>query len=119
MYRTISSPSRKWIFVPALIAIGVIAVLVIASVDFYRAPPALGYYPWYGWFPFGWFFFIPVIFVIFFAFRWFLWGGWGWGHGWYYRQYSDPAMETLKQRFARGEITKEQFEQMAKDLEQH
>jgi len=120
MYQTNSKPSRKWIFVPALIAIGAIAVLAVASIYFYRSsPPTSGYFPWYGWFPFGWFFFIPVIFLVFFAFRWFLWGGWGWGHGWYYRQYSDPAMETLKQRFARGEITKEQFEQMAKDLEQH
>jgi putative membrane protein len=118
MYQENSNLSRKWIFAPALIAIGAIAVVAVASIYFYHSsPPA--YFPWYGWFPFGWFFFIPVIFLVFFAFRWFLWGGWGWGHGWYYRQYSDPAMETLKQRFARGEITKEQFEQMAKDLEQH
>jgi uncharacterized membrane protein len=28
-------------------------------------------------------------------------------------------MDTLRQRYARGEISKEQFEQMSHDLEQH
>lgn len=31
----------------------------------------------------------------------------------------DPAMEALRQRYARGEITKEQFDQMARDLQSH
>lgn len=42
-----------------------------------------------------------------------------------YRRYArawqnyDPAIDTLRQRYARGEISKEQFEQMSRDLEQH
>jgi putative membrane protein len=41
--------------------------------------------------------------------------------GYYYRgwyQY-DNAMDSLRQRYARGEITRDQFEQMAGDLEKH
>jgi putative membrane protein len=36
--------------------------------------------------------------------------------GWY--RY-DSAMDSLRQRYARGEITRDQFEQMAGDLEKH
>jgi len=31
----------------------------------------------------------------------------------------DSAMRVLRERFARGELTKEQFEQMRKDLAQN
>ena len=34
---------------------------------------------------------------------------------WRYRRY-DPAMQLLRERYARGEISKEQFSQMAQDL---
>lgn len=77
--------------------------------------PASATYPWLWWFPFGWFIFIPVFFLIFFAVRWYFWGGWWWGRGWYYGY--DPALDTLRQRFAKGEITKEQYDQMRRDLE--
>jgi uncharacterized membrane protein len=40
---------------------------------------------------------------------------WGAGRRWRYMQ--DPVY-ILKQRYARGEITKEQFDQMMKDLAQ-
>jgi putative membrane protein len=111
-------PSRAWFLVPI---IGVMAVIGIAVAAFFLYRPAtVTAYPFYGWwFPFPWFFIIPAIFLLFFGLRWIFWGGWGWGGGWYYRSYNDPALEILKERFARGELTKEQFEQMAKDLEQH
>ncbi|MDG6902652.1 MAG: SHOCT domain-containing protein [Nitrososphaerota archaeon] len=57
---------------------------------------------------------------MFFIFRVAFWG-WGGGWGWrrrYWYGYGD-AREILRQRYARGEITKEQFEQMSRDLEQH
>jgi putative membrane protein len=100
--------------------IGIILVVgIAAAIFFFYGPAAVGTYPYYGWwwFPFPWFFIIPVIFLAFFAFRWIFWGGWG--GRWYYQQYQDRALEILKERFARGEITKEQFEQIAKDLEGH
>jgi putative membrane protein len=106
--------SLGWILVPIL-ALAILAA-VLAGFAFY-GNSSHGPFPYYGWLGgpfFGWFFFIPLIFIAFFAFRWFWWRPWG--RGWY--GYDDPAMETLRQRFARGEITKEQYEQMAKDLEQ-
>jgi putative membrane protein len=107
--------SRNWILVPALILISAIAVLVIVSFYYVRPASAFGEYPFYGWFPFGWFFFVPVVFLIFFVFRWVLWGGWGWGR--YYDD--DRALVVLKERFARGELSEEQFEQMTKELEKY
>jgi putative membrane protein len=117
VYRQNNIPSRRWFLVPLLVISGLIAIFVGASLYFYRAPPATVTYPWFGfwWFPFGWFIFIPVIFIAFFAFRWFLWGGWGWGRS--YGNNYDPALETLRERFARGEISREQFDQMVKDLQ--
>src|SRR5574341_1450171 len=36
-----------------------------------------------------------------------------------YWRYGDDAYYILRERYARGEITKEQFEQMMRDLQQH
>lgn len=74
-------------------------------------------------FPFdSWWNLIWIFFVVFWIFPWFFgWGWWGWG-GYRYRRwyrYNDDAYEILKQRYAKGEITKEQFDQMIRDLEQH
>jgi Short C-terminal domain len=57
------------------------------------------------------FFFIPVFFVAFFVFRFSWWGC----RGWYFHE--DSATVMLRERFARGELTREQFEQMRKDLQ--
>jgi uncharacterized membrane protein len=70
---------------------------------------------WY-FFPFGFFFFF---FIIFGVGRLIFWPwGWGWRRNWYYHQH-DEAADILRQRYARGEITKDQFTAMMKDLEQH
>jgi putative membrane protein len=116
--RNQGGPSRLWLLIPI---IGVLLVVsFVAAFFFYRPPAVESFYPWFGWwFPFPLFFIIPVIFLVFFGFRWFLWGGWGWGGRWYYNHNSDRAMEILKERFARGEITRDQYEQMTKDLESH
>jgi uncharacterized membrane protein len=46
---------------------------------------------------------------------------WGWRRGYYHGSrwgYGGDAKETLKLRYARGEIAKEQFDQMKKDLDE-
>src|SRR2546428_2838007 len=111
--------------VVALIAI--LAILVVGGLAFgatraASAPAAVGY-PYYGFFPFG-FFFFPFGFIFFFfivfAVFCFLFWGWGWGgrYRWDGHYWGGPA-GVLQERYARGEITQEQFEQMMRDLEQH
>lgn len=110
------SPSRAWFLIPIVV---VAAVLATVPFFFLRLVEPVGY-PWYGWwfFPFPFFVIFPIIFLAFFGLRWIFWGGWR-GRSWYYGTYDDPALQILKERFARGELSKDQFEQMAKDLEQH
>ena len=114
-------------FVWAIVALAVLAVLFflgVAAVHYYY-PTTMPYsgYPWFGWwfFPFGFIFFLIFIFFIFRVLFWGLGGGRGWrrryGYGYGYG-YGD-AREILRQRYARGEITKDQFDQMNRDLEQH
>src|SRR2546428_8883063 len=111
--------------VVALIAI--LAILVVGGLAFgaaraASAPAAVGY-PYYGFFPFGFFFFpfgfIFFFFIVFAVFRFLFWG-WGWG-GCYRWQghYWGAAAERLNERYAPGEITKQQVEHMARDIEQH
>ena len=121
MYPRSNRMSMRWILVPVLIVVALIATLIGTSLYFqsvfpssYFGPPFFGW--WFGGPFFGWIIFIPLVFLAFFAFRLFFWRSWG--CGWPSRQYYDPALETLRQRYARGEITKEQFEQLTKDLEQ-
>jgi putative membrane protein len=101
-----------WTWIPLIIVAGIASVLAIAY--FFGAFPADSYPPFY-YFP--WWIIFPLFFfgLFFFAFRW--WWGWGWwgSRGYYY--YNDPALQVLRERFARGELTKEQYEQMRKDLE--
>jgi uncharacterized membrane protein len=95
--------TRAWIFAAVLIAI---ASLVTVGVLFGRFSPLA--YPPYFFFPW---IFIPLFFFgFFFALRW-----WGWGY-WNSERYYDSALEILRERFARGEITKDQYEQMGRDL---
>ena len=115
-------PRRGNPFAWAVLAVVLVAVIaffaVIAIHGYPGAPPGLYYgYPFIGWwffFPFGIFFLLIVLFLasrlIFWPMRW--------GSRRYWYGYGD-ANEILRQRYARGEITKEQYDQMKRDLEQH
>ena len=102
-----------------LIVIAIVSFFAVLALRGYPSSPAMMYYgfPGYGWwffFPFGIFF---IFIVLFFVSRLVFWPmGWGWRRRYWYR-YGD-ANEILRQRYARGEITKEQFDQMKRDLEQ-
>jgi putative membrane protein len=99
-----------WVWIPLIFVAGLASIFAIAY--FLGAFPGSSYPPFY-YFP--WRIIFPIFFfgLFFFAFRW-----WGWGYWWRSGGYHHvPAMEVLRERFARGEITKEQYEQMRKDLE--
>ncbi|MHB8566440.1 MAG: SHOCT domain-containing protein [Nitrososphaerales archaeon] len=97
-------------WLPLIFVAGIVSIFAFAY--FFGAFPADSYPPFY-YFP--WWIIFPIFFfgLFFFAFRWWGWGYWSGSRGYYY----DPALEVLRERFARGEITKERYEQMRKDLE--
>jgi putative membrane protein len=64
--------------------------------------------------PFGIFGGFFVIIIIMFVFRVVFWGSWMGYRRRYWR--GSRAEEILRERYARGEITKEQFDQMLHDL---
>jgi putative membrane protein len=104
-----------WVFIGFLV---LFAVSIAASLALYAirgTGATFGFFPFFP-FGFGWIFFL--FFLFFWGFRWWGGGGWGW-YGRPYWRYGDDAHAILRTRYARGEITREQFEQMMRDLEQH
>jgi putative membrane protein len=72
-----------------------------------------------GWMFGGWVLgFLFVCFLVMMVFRFLFWGSgyhrMGWGM--YRMGGSMDAEEIIRQRYARGEITKEQYDQMLRDL---
>jgi putative membrane protein len=117
--KTMSSQQRRergmpWIYGAVAIG-GTVAVLaaIIVTVSLLRPTWFSGGSP-YPWFPFFWFFpFIGFLIVIFLV-KWSFWGrGWG-SSDW---RYYGGVERILEERYARGELTKDQFEQMKRDLE--
>ena len=106
----------------ALVILLLVGLFVVPFFYFGSAVGPNGYYPRPYFFPFG---FLVFFFVIFFVARGLFWGwGWGWRGGYsrgyrgHWGYYGD-ATEILKQRYAKGEITKDQFDQMMRDLQAH
>jgi uncharacterized membrane protein len=100
------------------IILGLLAALIIGGLVIFALGFAFGFLPFAIFRPF---FFFPIGFLIFilFLFLIFRFAFWGWGWGWRrrgYYYYSD-SKEILRQRYARGEITKEQFDQMMRDIQ--
>jgi putative membrane protein len=102
----------------ALLAVIVASVAVSAFFFATRSVPVAGtYYPSF-FFPFP-LFFIFGIFAFFWIARWliFPWRG-GWRYRGRYWRHQDESYYIIRERYAKGEITKEQFEQMMRDLQQ-
>jgi len=107
-----------WGIAALLLLIGIAIVVGVVVRAIVGPATGVGFFPFF-FFPFGFFIFI---FFLFFAFRVFFrpwgWGGWGWGGYPMYGRHHDGAAEILRRRYASGEITKDQFDQMTRDIEQ-
>ena len=96
-----------------MIGVGIIVSLVYVAFGSPQGPNG-PWFPFFGFWAFLW------IFILFGALRWFLWPRWGygWGYGRGYGWGGSPRTIVLE-RYARGEITKDQLDQMMRDLDQH
>ncbi|MDE2309424.1 MAG: SHOCT domain-containing protein [Betaproteobacteria bacterium] len=72
------------------------------------------YGPW-GMFPWMWIF--PLIFLIVMLLFLFRVGGWPMCGGYGTHRREESARELLDRRYARGETSREEYQQMKKDLE--
>ena len=121
-------PTAIITIIAAVVAVAVILMAVfayLASRDPYRYN---GYYGGmmgaFGGFPMM-LFMIPLMLIVLVVIGYVIWRGVGWGRGCCgsghygtYNSYGDRenAMEIIRQRYARGEISKEQYEQMKRDI---
>ncbi len=105
-----------WVLLPVVAVIAAISIAVVGFLTVGRAGP----WPWWGFFP--WFPFVGIGIVfgflfLFSALRW-SWGPWcGYDGG--YRGYEDQSRAILRERYARGEVTREQFDELRRHLDEH
>lgn len=106
-----------------MVALGVIIVLIgiglfsgLLALPGYAFAPGYYYAPMF--FPFGWLWIFFGLFLVFGIFRMLLWP-WRWGYRRRYWDNYDSSHRILRERYAKGEITKEQYEQMSRDLDEH
>ncbi len=113
-------PGRVFRWVMLGLVMLVVLLFAIPFIFYVTQPTQRFPYPFYRpfFFPFGLFFGIFVLFIIFGVFRWVFWP-WGWGYRRRYWRYRDESYYILRERYAKGEITKEQYEQMMQDLQKH
>jgi putative membrane protein len=105
----------RWIIV-GLLAIFVVGVLATWAVAIATRHLPTGYPGWFypfGFFPFGFLLFFLFLFLVVRVAFWGRWGFWN-----YHPYYWGDAREILRERYARGEISREQFNQMMRDLDQ-
>jgi putative membrane protein len=107
----------EWSLLGLIILVG---ALIATSIVFlvYRSP--VSYYQIFPFFPFhfGFLGIILLILIIFWIARWWFWSGIG-GRRVYYSENSGEVDAILRKRYAKGEITREQFERMKWELKQH
>lgn len=104
-----------------------LGLFVLVPLAVWAVLALMGHAPAWGFAPFG-FLFFPFGFLLFLLFGFFLfrlawwgsgWGGrrWGyWGPHGHWDGWPVGAEEIARQRYARGELTREQFTQIVNDL---
>ncbi len=107
-----------WILIPVVAVAAFVTFAIVGFLTYGAAGP--GSWPWWGFFP--WFPFVGIgiffgFLFLFGAFRW-SWGPWA-GYGGGYRGHEDQSRAILRERYARGEITRQQFDEMRRDLDEH
>ena len=113
-----SSPPPRlwpWILVPAVALVAVVTFAIVGVLT--AGAEGTAPWPWWGFFP--WFPFVGIwIFLgLRFLLGFFRWGAspWARGYGWD----RDDSRAILRERYARGEITREQFDRIRRDLDEH
>jgi putative membrane protein len=106
-----------WLLV-CLVLLAILAFAIALTARVLSRPPTTYHYGgrfFLFFFPFGILLFFLMVFVI----ARLIFGPWGLGYRRAYWRHRSEATEIVKARYARGEITKEQFDQVMRDLEQH
>src|SRR5712691_7236945 len=114
---------QEWTGVSRYVAWGLVGLIILVGVSvatsliFFASRSSGEFYPPFPLFPFhfGLFGGIFLIFIIFLIARLLFWTWRRYNPNSYPRDRID-AREILRERYAKGEITKEQFEQMMRDL---
>ncbi|HLM92075.1 MAG TPA: SHOCT domain-containing protein [Thermoplasmata archaeon] len=117
-------PIWPWILLGGVVITIVLLVVYLLYLGPFSGtgPGGRPYYPFFG----GFFLIFLLVWVGFFALRMALWRGYrsrypaghGQGPGPGGRR-RDPAIMVARQRYARGEITREQYDQIVTDLTRH
>jgi uncharacterized membrane protein len=117
---------QEWERMRGFIAWGMLGVIIIIGVSIVASLVLLGqrssamFNPFFfhAFFPFHFGFLVPIflIFVIFLLARWIFWPWREQSSHSFTSQCHDNAQSMVKERYTKGEITKEQFEQMTLDL---
>lgn len=96
-----------------LVYLAALALPLVATAQPNQSPPSWGPGPWHMWgggWGFWWIF--PLLMMVFMVLMvaFFMSRG-PWGHGHSRRDTTSTALEILNERFAKGEISKEEFEE--------
>lgn len=104
-----------WVLIPVVAVTAFVTFAIVGALTVGAAGP----YPWPWWGFFPWFPFVGIwiFFGFLFLFGVFRWGGgpWSWG----YEGPRDESRTILRERYARGEITRDRFDEMRRDLDEH
>ena len=119
------SEGPHWVSIGLAVMLGLIGLAILLAVAVpggMMRPGGPGFPDMWAW---GWVWGIFWLIIFFWIIGWIIrgamWAGGGWGYRGYrhsWRHYGgDPAFQILRERYARGEITREQFDHMMRDLE--